>query len=128
MTQGLYRGYSSYNYQTNKTFQVTDIDLVNTDLLNHIFTVRGSRPGMRGFGTRIPTLTFAAITSDTIDIIKEDLVQVFTFDPRVQLMDLSIVSSPDSNTIAVTAYLLYIELDMMGYLPLHLVFESGSSS
>lgn len=128
MISGLYRGYSSNNYQTDKTFHVNDINLVNTDLLNHIFTPRGSRPGMRSFGTRIPLLAFQPINANTIDIIQEDLIMVATFDPRVQLIDLSVNADPDLNTISAVMTLEYIELKMVGTLPLNLVFENGATA
>ena len=58
MAKGLYRGYSSYEYQNKKTFSVTDVELVKLDLLNHIFTRKGDRVMMPNFGTRIPDLAF----------------------------------------------------------------------
>lgn len=123
MTKGLYRGYSSYEYQRNKTFSLNDIELVKMDLLNHIFTRRGERVMMPTFGTRIPDMTFEPLDDITLDIIEEDLRSVFNFDPRVQLLNLTISPDYDANTIIATADLLYIELDMTGNLNINIVFE-----
>lgn len=123
MTIGLYRGYSSYNYQTNKTFSIIDIKLVELDLLNHIFTRRGERVMMPTFGTRIPDLAFEPLDSITLSIIEEDLRSVFAFDPRVELLQLIITPSFDTNTVTASARLLYIELNLTGNLDINMTFE-----
>jgi phage baseplate assembly protein W len=58
MNKPIYTGYSSYNYQSSKSFKMTNIDIVEMDLLNHIFTRRGERVMMPTFGTRIPDMAF----------------------------------------------------------------------
>lgn len=123
MTTGLYRGYSSYQYQTNKTFSINDVELVKLDLLNHIFTRRGDRVMMPNFGTRIPDLAFEPLDGITLDILTEDLKSVFAFDPRVELLDLVIDPQYDSNSVTASARLLYIELNMTGDLDIHITFE-----
>jgi phage baseplate assembly protein W len=124
MQKGLYRGYSSYEYESKKTFSITDIELVKLDLLSHIFTRKGERVFMPLFGSRIPDLIFEPLDSITLDIIEEDLRAIFEFDPRVQLLELKIVPSYDTNTVTATARLLYIELNMSGDLDINIVFES----
>ena len=125
MAIGLYRGFSSYEYEANKTFSITDIELVKLDLLNHIFTRRGARVMMPTFGTRIPDLVFEPLDDVTIDVLKEDLRAVFAFDPRVQLLDLVITPSYDTNAVAVSAKLLYIELNISGNLDINITFEGS---
>jgi phage baseplate assembly protein W len=122
MTNGLYRGYSSHQYQSNKTFALTDIELVKMDLLNHIFTAKGTRVMMPNFGTRIPDLAFEPLDSFTLAILQEDLQAVFAFDPRVQLLGLSINPDYDNNAVTANAELLYIELNMQGSLDLNITF------
>lgn len=124
MTQrGLYRGYSSYEYQSKKTFSIVDVELVKLDLLNHIFTRKGERVMMPNFGTRIPDMVFEPLDGITLDIIEEDLKAVFDFDPRVKLLDLVIQPSYDNNSVLASAKLLYIELNMTDTLDLNIVFE-----
>lgn len=125
MTTGLYRGYSSHEYQQNKTFSVTDVELVKLDLLNHIYTRKGERVMMSNFGTRIPDLPFEPMDDITLSVLEEDLRTVFRFDPRVQLLQLSIIPSYDTNTVVATARLLYVELNIVGNLDIHIVFEGS---
>lgn len=125
MAKGLYRGYSSYEYQANKTFSITDVELVKLDLLNHIFTRKGERVMMPGFGTRIPDLMFEPLDGITMDILEEDLRAVFNFDPRVKLLDLRIIPSYDTNSVIASARLLYVELNLTGNLDLNIVFEGS---
>lgn len=124
MARGLYKGYSSYEYQTNKTFSLSDVELVKMDLLNHIFTRRGERVMMPTFGTRIPDLAFEPLDGITLEILEEDLRAVFAFDPRVKLLELSITPLYDQNTIVASAKLFYVELNMTGNLDLNISVDA----
>ncbi|PPD55726.1 MAG: hypothetical protein CTY12_00270 [Methylotenera sp.] len=123
MALGLYRGYSTYEYQRNKTFKLTDIELVKMDLLNHIYTRKGERVMMPNFGTRIPDLAFEPLDQLTLDILEEDLRTVIAFDPRVRLLNLTIIPYYDNNAVIASARLLYIELNITGNLDLNITFE-----
>lgn len=125
MTTGIYRGFSSHNYQTSKTFGLTDEALVKMDLLNHIFTLRGDRLMMPNFGTRIPSLAFEPLDDVTLAILEEDLRAVFQFDPRVELLQLNIVPSYETNSVMASARLLYLELDLSGNLDINIVVEGS---
>jgi phage baseplate assembly protein W len=125
MTRGLYRGFSSYEYQAKKTFSITDVELVKLDLLNHIFTRRGDRVMMPTFGTRIPDLVFEPLDAITLAVLEEDLRAVFTFDPRVKLLELVIDPQYDSNAVTASARLLYIELNLTGVLDINITFEGS---
>jgi len=126
MASGLYKGYSSFEYEKNKTFSLTDLELVKMDLLNHIFTRRGERVMMPTFGTRIPDLAFEPLDEITIGILREDLETVINFDPRVELLQLEIVPDEDRNTVVASARLLYIELNLIDNLNLNIIFEGAS--
>lgn len=125
MKKSRYVGYSSYEYQTNKTFNVVDVELVKLDLLNHIFTRKGERVMMPQFGTRIPDLAFEPLDDMTLMILETDLRSVVTFDPRVQLINMSIIPYPDENGVEASVTLFYIELDITDTLDLNIVFEGG---
>ena len=125
MTKGLYKGFSSYEYQAKKSFSITDVELVKLDLLNHIFTRKGERVMMPNFGTRIPDLAFEPLDEVTLSILEDDLRAVFAFDPRVELMSLVITPLYDNNAVVASAKLLYVELDMQGNLDLNITFESS---
>lgn len=125
MTKGLYRGYSSYEYQAKKTFSIIDVELVKLDLLNHIFTRRGDRVMMPTFGTRIPDLVFEPLDGITLDVLEEDLRAVFAFDPRVQLVKIDVIPDYDNNSVTATAKLNYIELNLVGNLDINITFEGA---
>lgn len=125
MIKGLYRGYSSHEYQAKKTFSITDAELIRLDLLNHIYTRRGERVMMSGFGTRIPDLAFEPLDDITLSILEEDLRTVFAFEPRVELLDLAITPFYDENTVIASAKLLYVELNIVGNLDINIVFEGS---
>jgi phage baseplate assembly protein W len=125
MKKNLYRGYSSFEYQRNKTFVLTDIELVKMDLLNHIYTRRGERVMMPDFGTSIPDIVFEPLDNRTLEQLRRDLELVFNYDPRVKLLDLKITPNFDSNAVNATARLLYVELDFVDEINLNLQFENA---
>lgn len=119
----LYKGYSSFEFQDKKTFRLTDIDLVKMDLLNHIFTRRGERVMMHNFGSIIPDIVFEPLDDDTLDEIEQDLVRVVNFDPRVELLNFSMVPQYDENRVEAHLELLFIEFDIVDNMDLNIVFE-----
>jgi phage baseplate assembly protein W len=116
MAQAIYRGFSTANWLKNKSFSLTNIDLVKQDLLNQIWTIKGERVMMPNFGTRIPILAFEPNDSKTIAIVEEDLTAVFNYDPRVKLLSLQVASLPNNNAILAVANLLYVEFQVTGVL------------
>lgn len=121
--QGIYRGYSSFEFQATKSYKLNDLDLVKMDLLNHIFTKRGERVMMPTFGTRIPEMAFEPLDDETLEIIEDELRTVFEFDPRVTIISLAVIPSYDNNRIDATARLFYIELNMTDDFELNIQFE-----
>lgn len=121
----LYKGYSSFEYQAANTFKVTDVELVKLDLLNHIFTRKGERVRLPTFGTIVPDLVFEPLDEETIDILESELRVVFDYDPRVELLDLSITVGADGSTVTAGALLRYIELDVTDLMNLNIQFEQG---
>lgn len=116
-----YKGFSSRNAsKPGGSFMLTNKELVEEDLLNHIFTEYFERPHMPSFGTRIPSLVFEPNDDQVRKIIDEDLRKVFNYDPRVQLQDLTVTSYPDNNAIVAIANLLYIELNVTGDLKIEI--------
>lgn len=124
LKQGLYKGFSSFEFQRNKTFSIQDIKLVELDLLNQIYTQRGSRVMMPTFGTLIPSLVFEPLDQITVDAIEDELLSVFKFDPRVKLLDMQVVPNYENSSIIVTALLQYIELNLVQPFELNITFEA----
>jgi len=125
MKVGLYRGFSSYQFEYNKSFTLLDVGIVKRDLLNHFFSKLGERVMMPQFGITIPTLLMEPLDDNTLDIIYEDMVTVIEFDPRVELVgDISVVPDFDNSAVSVSAILNYIELNLQDQFDINLVFAS----
>ena len=122
--QGLYKGYSSFEFQARKSFKLRDIELVKMDLLNHIFTKRGERVKMSTFGTIIPDLVFEPLTNELVDTITEEVVRVINFDPRVELLDIQSQPDYDAGSVMVAAQLLYVELNLSDNFELNIQIET----
>lgn len=112
----VYRGFSSFD--AKKSFHLKDRDLVTRDLLNHIYTLKGERVMMPGFGTRIPLLAFEPLDQKTLNIVEEDLRAVVDYDPRVELIDIAVMALPDHNAITALLDLKYVELNVVDTLRL----------
>ncbi len=123
MALPVYRGFSTVDFLTNRSMMLTGVELVNRDLLNHIYTVPGERVHLPTFGTRIPLLAFEPLDQKTLSIVREDLTKVIEYDPRVQLIDMAVTAMPDNNAIAAFVDLRYIELAVTE--TLHLEFPVG---
>lgn len=118
----IYKGFSTKKYQHDKNFVMTDIDLVKEDLINHIFTRKGERLKMANFGTSIPDWTFEPLTEDLVDKVYEELRTVFTYDPRVELVDMAIVPLYEESAVVALVDLNYIELREKDRLSLRIEF------
>lgn len=112
MATSLYNGFSTANWTANRSFGLKDIELVKQDLLNHIYTIKGERLMMPNFGTRIPMMVFEPNDESTRQIIETDLMSVFNYDPRVQVINLQVLSLPLNNAIIALADLLYVEFNV----------------
>ena len=119
-----YKGFSSYEFQNRKTFELNDIELVKLDLLNHMFTRRGARVMMPTFGTSIPDLVFEQLDEFTTEVLEEELRKVVTFDPRVTLLSFDMSVDADNNAVVVDLRLFYIELEVTDDFELNINFEA----
>lgn len=122
--QGLYKGFSSFEFQSKKTFKLHDIELVKMDLLNHIFTKRGERVMMPNFGTIIPELIFEPLTPDLVDTVREEVLRVINYDPRVDLLDIEATADFDNHLVQVAARVFYVELNLVDNFELNIEFEA----
>jgi phage baseplate assembly protein W len=117
-----YKGFSSDQWLTDaqKSFATANIQTVKNDLYNHIFTEKGERVMMPNFGTRIPSLVFEQNDAATLQIVREDLTEVFNYDPRVRLINLEVVPLMDNNAIVAFADLLYVEFNVQDVLQIEI--------
>jgi phage baseplate assembly protein W len=113
MITKFYKGFSSRHYHDNGgEFGVYNIDCVEEDLMNEIFTVKGERIHMPEFGTRIPIMTFELNDADAQNIVREDLTTVFKNDPRVALLGLDVLPAEDINALVAIAKLQYLQFNV----------------
>jgi len=123
----VYKGLSFKGWQRNKSFVVTDLELVKQDIINHIYTRQGERVTLRGFGTTIQDMLFEPLDEKTIIPINMQIRAVIAFDPRVTLLseeDYEFTVDYTNRRISVNALLYYLELDMTDMLHINLTFES----
>lgn len=105
-----YRGFSTRNYAKNGgSFSKFNVELIEEDLMNELFTIRGERVKMPTFGTRIPLMVMELNDQESMDILKEDVETVIKNDPRVELQALDVITNVDRHSIIVVAKVLYIE-------------------
>jgi len=108
-----YKGFSTRNYEeTGRPFEIYNVDLVEEDLLNEIFTIVGDRLDLPNFGTRVRLLEFELNDLYTQDILREDMLKVFANDPRVQVLNFQIIPYVDRYMLVAIAKLLYVEFQV----------------
>ena len=78
---------------------------------------------MPDFGTQIPEMVFEPLDEETVEIIRDELLQVFDFDPRVNVIDLDVQPQYDQNQITAAARLFYVEFGLVDNIELNIVFE-----
>lgn len=123
VTKNLYKGFSTQEYRNNKSLVLRDVELIKRDILNHIFTRRGERVKMPTYGTVIPDIIFEPLDEQTVDIVRQDLLTVVEFEPRVSLRSISVIPLYDDNALVAALDLDYIELDLNDILDIRLEFE-----
>jgi phage baseplate assembly protein W len=113
-TYKFYRGFSTKSYESKgKGFVLYNVELIEEDLFNELFTIKGERLEMPDFGTRIPLLIFEPNDTQSADVLKEDVTAVISHDPRVNLVACDIVSSPDNHRLICVAKVRYIEFNVV---------------
>lgn len=108
-----YIGFSTANDE-ELSVKLTDVDLVNQDLLNHF----GIRPGeVRGrptLGSRLPYMISHYDDKITRDTIYDEVLRIVTYDPRVRLQNFQMFRI--DRGVRFVLKLRYIELNLSGFL------------
>lgn len=121
---GLYKGFSFHEFVRTRNFTLTDREAVKMDILNHIYTMKGSRYRMSWFGTNLVGVTFDQLDMDLVDIIKHDIATVVEYDPRVQLISIKALPDFDRSSLTIELDIKYIELNMQEIVYLNIDFEN----
>lgn len=113
-TYKFYRGFSTRRYEeSGGSFALYNVDLIEEDLFNELFTVKGERVEMPDFGTRIPLLTFEPNDTQAADVLQEDVTTVISNDPRVELVACDIISDVDVHRLICVAKVRYKEFNVV---------------
>lgn len=104
-------------------FLLTDVDIVERNLLNHMFTRRGERVMMPSFGSSIPDLLFEPLDDTTIETVRAEILQIVEYDPRIELVDLTLTPDPATHLLQIQLELLYKELDLTAVTFVQLTFD-----
>ena len=123
LRKNLYKGYSSFEFQKSKSLSLRDVDLVKMDLLNHIFTPRGTRVMMPNFGSGIPQMAFEPLDEYLVDEVYSELLAAFDHDPRVTVNNLTVTPDFDNNSVYANATWFYVELNTVDDFELNIQFE-----
>ena len=117
-----YKGFSTVG-QTKK-FNLTDLELVKRDLMNHFSIRKGEKLMNPNFGTIIWNVLFDPLTKDLRSLIVDDVTKIVNYDPRLRADKVSVDQFDQG---------LLLEVDMT-FLPgnfsdkLKLEFNSDSNS
>jgi len=96
-----YRGFSTVNDLSQKKFILTDYELVKQDLLNSFNTRKGSRVMQPQEGCIVWELMYEPLTEEIKQAMLENLIFIISQDPRLQLVDITLIDQADTNSITV---------------------------
>lgn len=108
----------------NNTFKLTNMNLVERNLLNHINTPKGSRVMMPQFGSIIPQLLFEPLDDDVVVQCEAELTNIIAYDPRVELVNITSTQIPQTHTLNISMLLYYIELNVTKNMDFNLEFSA----
>jgi len=85
----VFKGISTYLYGlSQRKIILEDEELIKRDLLNALFTSKGSVPKNRNFGTSLPTLLMKQMTDELIELVKQEILQVLSNEPRILIKNI----------------------------------------
>lgn len=104
----VYRGFSTINELSQKKFRLVDFDLIKQDIMNSLYTKKGSRLMLPNEGCIVWDLMFEPLTNSIKEEIIENLTEIVNSDPRVRLQDINLISDEDANSLTCELKLLYV--------------------
>lgn len=111
MANYLFKGFSSFGFGlANKSMLLSGIDLIKRDILNGLFTVKGSVHKNRLLGTSIPNLLMKQMTSELVTKVQQEVLDVLSNEPRISLT--SLLVTPDQSTKTITVTITFTVIDI----------------
>ena len=74
-------GYTTVN-QKNASLRLNDLELAKRDLLNHFHIRKGEKWTQPDFGSNLPYYVFQPLGDSTVQLIKDEVYEIVTYDPR----------------------------------------------
>lgn len=96
----VFKGFSTYN--RTKRYTLTDFDLVKQDIFNHFNIRKGEKLMRPEFGTSIWDLLFEPFGDEVVSAIDQEVRQLISNDPRVQLEKVNISTYDNGINIAIS--------------------------
>lgn len=111
MANYLFKGFSSFEFGlSKKSMLLSDIEILKRDILNGLFTVKGSVPKNRTLGTSIPKLLMKQMTSELVSGVQQEVLDVLNNEPRISLTTLLVEPNQPTKTITVTITFTVIDI------------------
>jgi len=102
-----FKGYNTVGKEFGN-FKLYDIDLVKRDLLNEIYTRKGTRLMSPTYGSIVWDLLFDPLYDDAIEAIRDDCLRIINKDPRLKMLQCNVTENIDQQTIIVALALIYV--------------------
>tara|TARA_B100001057_G_scaffold451574_2_gene494691 strand:+ start:599 stop:964 length:366 start_codon:yes stop_codon:yes gene_type:complete len=100
-------GYSTIGQQITPK-QLSGLELARRDLENHFQIRKGEKWTNPNFGSMLPFYVHEPLDNVTTDLVKQDVLDVISYDPRFSVEKNTIVVSVDESMIEVNAELVYL--------------------
>lgn len=108
-----YVGFNTSDYENfGGEFNNYNVQCIEKDLMNAIFTVKGDRLMMPEYGTRIPLMVFEPNDQNSIDTIMDDLETVFSQEPRIKVLNLDVIPAKEGHALIFVAKVNYLEFNV----------------
>lgn len=104
-------GFSTIANGTNRSWVLTDRDLIKRDMLNHFHTRIGERVMRPTFGCRLWDWIYEPLTPTMIEMCRAEVERIVLLDSRVETRSISVTSSQYGIMVSVDIY--YRPFDMV---------------
>jgi phage baseplate assembly protein W len=108
----IFKGYSTVEASSINDSVLYDIALIKRDITNHFSIKRGEKLENPNFGTTIPWLLFEPFSDEIEKAIEEDVINIFTYDPRVRLNVVEVLKDYDRQSITVNCEVTYVPFNV----------------
>lgn len=103
-TSHFYKGFSTVNTGASSS-QLFDYDLIKQDVINHFRTKKGERVMNPNFGSIIWDLLMEPLTDASRELLKEDIKNICTSDPRVTPIQMDLTEYENGYLLEITLLL-----------------------